>query len=62
MVLPAAEMLGWLRKGVSELVRQAGLQLMDLLMQAEVEELGKCSQRQAEEAHQHHDSTLGRLN
>jgi putative transposase len=49
MVLPLAEMVGWLRKGVSELVRQAGLQLMDLMMQAEVEELvGKRSQRQAE--------------
>jgi putative transposase len=49
MVLPLAEMVGWLRKGVSELVRQAGLQLMDLVMQAEVEELvGKRSRRQAE--------------
>jgi transposase-like protein len=49
MVLPLAEMMGWLRKGVSELVRQAGLQLMDLMMQAEVEELaGKRSQRQPE--------------
>jgi hypothetical protein len=32
-------MVGWLRKGVGELVRQAGLQLMDLLMQEEVREL-----------------------
>jgi putative transposase len=49
MVLPMAEMVGWLRKGVGELIRQAGLQLMDLMMQAEVEELaGKRSQRQAE--------------
>jgi putative transposase len=49
MVLPLAEMVGWLRKGVSELIRQAGLQLMDLMMQAEVEELvGQRSQRQAE--------------
>jgi len=48
MVLPMAEMMGWLRKGVSELVRQAGLQLMDLLMQQEVQELvGARSQRQA---------------
>lgn len=48
MVLPMAEMVGWLRKGVGELIRQAGLQLMDLMMQAEVEELaGKRSQRQA---------------
>src|SRR5438067_10606019 len=49
MVLPMAEMVGWLRKGVCELVRQAGLQLMDLLMQEEVRELvGERSQRQAE--------------
>src|ERR1035441_8506449 len=27
MVLPMAEMVGWLRKGVGELIRQAGLQL-----------------------------------
>ena len=39
MVLPMAEMVGWLRKGVGELVRQAGLQLMDLVMQEEVREL-----------------------
>jgi Transposase and inactivated derivatives len=39
MVLPMAEMVGWLRKGVGELIRQAGLQLMDLLMQEEVREL-----------------------
>jgi putative transposase len=51
MVLPMAEMVGWLRKGVSELVRQAGLQLMDLLMQEEVRELaGERSQRQPERA------------
>jgi transposase-like protein len=49
MVLPMAEMVGWLRKGVGELIRQAGLQLMDLLMQEEVRELvGERSQRQAE--------------
>jgi putative transposase len=49
MVLPLAEMVGWLRKGVSELVRQAGLQLMDLVMQAEVEGLvGQRSQHQVE--------------
>ena len=47
MVLPMAEMIGWLRKGVGELIRQAGLQLMDLLMQEEVRELaGERSQRQ----------------
>jgi transposase-like protein len=49
MVLPMAEMVGWLRKGVGELIRQAGLQLMDLLMQEEVRELvGERSQRQPE--------------
>jgi transposase-like protein len=49
MLLPMAEMVGWLRKGVGELVRQAGLQLMDLLMQEEVRELvGERSQRRAD--------------
>src|SRR5436190_1505722 len=49
MMLPMAEMVGWLRKGVGELVRQAGLQLMELLMQEEVRELvGERSQRQTE--------------
>src|ERR1041384_3305782 len=49
MVLPMAEMVGWLRKGVGELVRQAGLQLMELLMQEEVRELvGERSQRLVE--------------
>src|ERR1700724_2204023 len=49
MMLPVAEMVGWLRKGVGELVRQAGLQLMDMLMQEEVRELvGERSQRQAQ--------------
>jgi putative transposase len=49
MVLPMAEVVGWLRKGVGELIRQAGLQLMDLLMQEEVRELvGERSQRQAD--------------
>jgi len=44
-----AEMVGWLRQGVGELIRQASLQLMDLLMQEEVRELaGERSQRQAE--------------
>ena len=46
MMLPMAEMVGWLRKGVGELVRQAGLQLMDLMMQEEVRELvGERSRR-----------------
>src|SRR5438105_10220604 len=49
MMLPMAEMVGWLRKGVGELVRQAGLQLMELLMQEEVRELvGERSQLQVE--------------
>src|SRR6266581_1872397 len=49
MMLPKAEMVGWLRKGVGELIRQAGLQVMELLMQEEVRELvGERSQRQAE--------------
>jgi hypothetical protein len=49
MMLPMVEMVGWLRKGVGELIRQAGLQLMDLLMQEEVRELaGERSQRQSE--------------
>ncbi len=39
MVLPMAEMVGWLHKGVGELVRQAGLQLMQLLMEEEVRQL-----------------------
>jgi len=49
MMLPMAEMMGWLRKGVGELIRQAGLQLMDLLMQEEVRELaGERSHRQSD--------------
>src|SRR5580765_5241655 len=48
MMLPMAEMVGWLRKGVGELVRQSGLPLMELLMQEEVRELvGERSRRQA---------------
>jgi transposase-like protein len=49
MMLPMAEMMGWLRKGVGELIRQAGLQLMDLLMQEEVRDLaGERSQPQSD--------------
>ena len=49
MVLPMAEMLGWLHKGVGELIRQAGVQLMGLLMEAEVQErVGERGQRQTE--------------
>ena len=36
MVLPLAEMVGWLHKGVGEMFRQAGLQLMQLVMEEEV--------------------------
>jgi putative transposase len=39
MVLPMAEMIGWLRKGVGELIRQAGVQLIGLLMDEEVGQL-----------------------
>ena len=49
MILPLAEMMGWLRKGVAELIRQAGLQVMELLMQEEVRELvGERSEPQSE--------------
>ncbi|HEY7617752.1 MAG TPA: IS256 family transposase [Terriglobales bacterium] len=49
LVLPMAEMVGWLRQGVGELIRQAGVQLMTLLMEAEVEQrVGERSQRQSE--------------
>jgi putative transposase len=39
MILPMAEMVGWLRQGVGELIRQAGRQLMQLLMEEEVNQL-----------------------
>jgi len=49
MVLPMAEMVGWLRQGVGELIRQAGLQMIELLMEEEVRQLaGERSQRQSE--------------
>jgi len=32
MVLPLGEMVGWLRQAVGESIRQAGLQLMELLI------------------------------
>ena len=49
LVLPMAETLGWLRKGVGELIRQAGLQMMELMMEEEVRELvGERSQPQPE--------------
>jgi transposase-like protein len=44
-----AEMVGWLHKGVGELVRQAGLQLIQLLMEEEVKRLvGERSRPQSE--------------
>jgi putative transposase len=47
MVLPMAEMVGWLREGVGALVRQAGLRVMELLMEEEVRErVGERSQPQ----------------
>src|SRR3982750_2737381 len=39
MVLPMAEMVGWLREGVGELIRRAGLQMIELLMEEEVRHL-----------------------
>jgi putative transposase len=49
MMLPMAEMVGWLRKGVGELIRQAGLHLMQLLMEQEVKQLvGERSQPRAD--------------
>ena len=49
MGLPMAEMVGWLRQGVGELIRQAGLQMIELLMEEEVRKLaGERSQPQPE--------------
>src|SRR5437868_10100874 len=39
MVLPMAEMVGWLREGEGELIRRAGLQMIELLMEEEVRHL-----------------------
>jgi putative transposase len=51
MVLPLAEMVSWLRSGVGELIRQAGLHVMELLMEEEVRQVaGERSQRQPERA------------
>src|SRR5258708_7078468 len=45
MVLPMAEALGWLKQGVGELIRQAGLQIIGLVMEEEVRErVGEASQ------------------
>lgn len=49
MMLPMAEAVGWLRQGVGEMARQAGLQLMQLLMDEEVRQLaGERSRPMAE--------------
>src|SRR5450631_1106548 len=49
MVLPMAEMVGWLRKGVGALIRQAGLRVMELLLEEEVRErVGERSQQQTD--------------
>jgi transposase-like protein len=49
MVLPMAEMVGWLRQGVGALIRQAGLRVMELLMEEEVRErVGERNQPQPE--------------
>ena len=37
LMLPMAETVGWPRQGVGELIRQAGLQLMHLLMEEEAQ-------------------------
>ena len=39
--LPLAEMVGGLRQGVGELIRPAGVQLVGLLMEAEVPTLAR---------------------
>jgi putative transposase len=47
MVLPMAEMVGWLHQGVGALIRQTGLRVMELLMEEEVRErVGERSQPQ----------------
>ena len=47
LVLPMAEMVGWLHQGVSALIREAGLRVMELLMDQEVRErVGQRSQPQ----------------
>src|SRR6266478_3471094 len=51
LVLPMAEMVGWLRQGVGALIRQAGLRVMELLMEEEVRErVGERSQPQPDRA------------
>jgi len=49
LVLPMAEAIGWLKQGVGELIRQAGVQIIGLMMQEEVRELvGERSAHQTE--------------
>ena len=49
LVLPMAEAMGWLKQGVGELIRQAGVQIIALVMEEEVRELvGERSQPQVE--------------
>ena len=49
MVLPMAEVVGWLHKGVGELIRRVGLQVMELAMEEEVRHLvGERSRQQTE--------------
>ena len=51
LVLPIAEMVGWLRQGVGALIREAGLRVMELLMEEEVRErVGERSQPQPDRA------------
>ena len=48
MVLPMAEVMSYLRQGVGELIRQTGLQLIELVMEEEVKQLvGERSQPSA---------------
>src|SRR5437763_3373154 len=51
LVLPIAEMVGWLRQGVGAVIREAGLRVMELLMEEEVRErVGERSQPQPDRA------------
>ena len=60
MMLPMAEAMVWLKRGVGELIRQAGLQVIELLMEEEVRTLaGERSQVQAERRAQRWGSEKG---
>jgi hypothetical protein len=39
LMLPMAEAIGWLKQGVGELIRQAAVQIIGLMMEEEVREL-----------------------